>query len=265
LSDDHAHDLYQDREGVLWIGTDEGLNLYDPRQTQFAHYRHDPGNPNTLSDNTVWRIDGDDTGILWIGAGLTLNRLVLRPPGSAEGFEPANGRVTRYSLESSLAQMIDPQTKVVYSDPDGFVWVGFGSILGRFNVERASFTAYDLQNTQPPNAPPMDIASIYDDGEGILWIGATRGGLVRFDKQSETFQVQSEPPEEPRGTPDPRFFIGHDFSTIYGDRAGNIWIGYTGGELSRFDPSASSGQAWEPPLLEILDLPGLEVYLQPMF
>ncbi len=71
---------------MLWIGTDEGLNLYDPRQTQFAHYRHDPGNPNKLSDNTVWGIDGDDTGILWIGAGLTLNRLVLRPPGSAEGF-----------------------------------------------------------------------------------------------------------------------------------------------------------------------------------
>jgi PAS domain S-box-containing protein len=241
LSHDQVFDLYQDRAGVLWIGTEEGLNLYDPRQSQFAHYRHDLQNPNSLADGAVWGIAGDEGGgatsgdSVWIGTGLTLNRLDL-----------VHGQVTRYALETDESSPQSTTTGAIYCDPAGFVWAGKGAML--YHLDRASgeITAYNLQTTQPPGSPPMETSAFYYDGASVLWIGLLRGGIVRFDLQNGTFQPYLEPPPESRGEADPRFLLNQEVTTIYGDRAGNIWIGYATGQLSRLDPNAETFQHYVP-------------------
>ena len=46
LSDDEITALYQDREGVLWIGTGGGgLDRLDQENERFVHYQHDPDDP----------------------------------------------------------------------------------------------------------------------------------------------------------------------------------------------------------------------------
>ncbi len=57
VADSLAHDqigaLHLDRSGRLWVGTWGGLDLYDAERQAFVHYRHDPDDPSSLSDNRV--------------------------------------------------------------------------------------------------------------------------------------------------------------------------------------------------------------------
>ena len=58
----------QDRDGVLWIGTENGgLERLDEENERFIHYQHNPSDLNSLSSNAVSAIYEDDEGMLWIG------------------------------------------------------------------------------------------------------------------------------------------------------------------------------------------------------
>ena len=52
----------------MWVGTyNGGLNKFDRRTEKFYHYRHDPSNPKSISDDRILSITEDESGILWIG------------------------------------------------------------------------------------------------------------------------------------------------------------------------------------------------------
>jgi GGDEF domain-containing protein len=59
LISDSINSILQDRSGMLWIGTQEGLDRLDPRRGEFVHFRHDDENPASLNDNIVERVKKD--------------------------------------------------------------------------------------------------------------------------------------------------------------------------------------------------------------
>lgn len=72
LSANSVHALLRDREGFLWIGTQNGLNRYDgEKYTLFSHH---PDDSTTLSDNFVVSLAEDSFGNIWIGTRHGLNR-----------------------------------------------------------------------------------------------------------------------------------------------------------------------------------------------
>ena len=56
--------IIQDKEGFLWIGTEEGLNRYDG--FSFKVYKHKIGDDNSLSHNYIWSLCEDKEGKIWI-------------------------------------------------------------------------------------------------------------------------------------------------------------------------------------------------------
>src|SRR5271155_1293453 len=55
--------IAQDRYGFLWFGTSDGL--YRSDGYNLKSYRHESGNPNSLSDDTILAVCRDRAGILW--------------------------------------------------------------------------------------------------------------------------------------------------------------------------------------------------------
>lgn len=51
LSSSLINKIYQDRNGMIWIATEDGLNRYDG--AKFITYKHDPENEYSLC-NTTW-------------------------------------------------------------------------------------------------------------------------------------------------------------------------------------------------------------------
>ena len=60
LSQFSVNSLYVDEQGVLWIGTREGLNRYNG--SDIKTFKLQKNNPNSLFCNTVLRITGDQYG-----------------------------------------------------------------------------------------------------------------------------------------------------------------------------------------------------------
>ena len=51
LSQSSVYSILQDGEGSMWFGTEDGLNRYDGYS--FRIFRHEPDNPDSLSDNWI--------------------------------------------------------------------------------------------------------------------------------------------------------------------------------------------------------------------
>lgn len=94
--------IYEDRAGTLWFGTrSNGLvkriashEAHPPGPAdKFIQYKHDAGNPQSISSNNILNILEDSRGNLWVGTNKGLNKLVVdkgvpRYPGS--GYKPEN-------------------------------------------------------------------------------------------------------------------------------------------------------------------------------
>ena len=75
LSIDIVLAIFEDRAGILWLGTLEGLNRFDPKTEQFTVYRPDPRKPGTLGNRKVNAILEDRHGTLWVGTQRGLNQM----------------------------------------------------------------------------------------------------------------------------------------------------------------------------------------------
>ena len=56
--------IFQDSYGLIWIPTEDGLNVYDGYKIKI--YKNIPGNPKSILDNSVWCIDEDKNRNIWI-------------------------------------------------------------------------------------------------------------------------------------------------------------------------------------------------------
>ena len=67
LAGNMVTDMIKGRDGFYWIGTSEGLSRFDPQSQTFRSYQRKIGTKNTLSDNSIWSIYQDTSGIIWLG------------------------------------------------------------------------------------------------------------------------------------------------------------------------------------------------------
>ena len=60
LTNNSAHwlpcNIAEDKEGLIWIGTIDGLNSYNKRTGKFTQYKYNQNNPNSISNNSVWTV-----------------------------------------------------------------------------------------------------------------------------------------------------------------------------------------------------------------
>lgn len=62
LSNDTIRVVWEDKKGILWLGTDGGLNRFDPVNETFSVYAEEDG----LANNVVYGILEDEEGYLWL-------------------------------------------------------------------------------------------------------------------------------------------------------------------------------------------------------
>lgn len=88
LSQNTVRELYQDSKGMIWIGTEDGLNRYNGTYNEI--FRHQSGDKNSLTSNTVYDIVEDSLQNIWVA---TLQGI--------DKWERANNRFIHFSPMSS--------------------------------------------------------------------------------------------------------------------------------------------------------------------
>ena len=238
LSQFSVNSLYIDENGVLWIGTREGLNRYDGEDIQT--YKLQKNDPYSLFCNTVLRMAGNRNGKIYL----------LCTEGVAE-FNLATQRFTTllqgnvHSIYYKEALFIGKQNEIYrYNEQTGNFDLYYqlpGKSLeiccmhldkGQMWIGTTTDGAYRLQLDKNELTHPIlkgNITSIYQDSEGELWIGSWEEGLhhVKTDGTIEIFEYDAKNP----------YSISSNFvRACCEDNLGNIWIGTFNG-LNRYDKS----------------------------
>ena len=60
LSNDNVIALFQDSLGLIWIGTEKGLNKFDPKTQKFESFFSNSGDSNSISSDMVWAFFEDE-------------------------------------------------------------------------------------------------------------------------------------------------------------------------------------------------------------
>lgn len=177
LSDDRVYALVEDHSGVLWIGTETGLDAFDNRTGTFVHYKHDGMNPHSLSANFVRAICEDGAGILWVGT----------EGGGLNSFDKASGRFSHYRYARTDPRTIsnDEVTCIFESSPHT-LWVGTVDGLNKFNTCTGEFTRFKPDPFDPTSLLNEYLRSIRRDKSGVIWIVTDRG-LAKIVPREEQF------------------------------------------------------------------------------
>ena len=224
--------VYQDRGGVLWVGTENaGLNILNFRQQQFVHYRHRPADPDSLSPGRVKAIHQDPDGVLWVGLF----------PRALDRLDRKTGQIIHYLPGEGDENTLGAGTNVnsIYRDPAGYLWVGGGgSGLVRFDERTGRFKRYRHDPRDPRSLISNNVYTIYGDRSGQMWVGL-EGGISRFDPATDGFVNYRPVPENPAS-------LANTVWVIYQDRSGALWAGTWGGVLIRFDDKAKTFVSYAP-------------------
>ncbi|MDJ0839800.1 MAG: two-component regulator propeller domain-containing protein [Acidobacteriota bacterium] len=200
--------LAQDRDGFLWIGTYEGLYRYDGNS--FTHYKNNPDDPNSLSDDAVYTILPNDDGTIWVGTS----------SGGLNQLDPNTGYCLVFRRQSADAGLGSDKIRVLLRDSKGRLWIGTTDGLNMMDPIWARFSHYK-HDTQDPNSLPSDIINGLVEGpNGLIWVGTTKG-LAVLDP--ETADCRRLPEATPKG---PSNRVIRDLEKDDQDR---IWVATEGG------------------------------------
>lgn len=159
-----AESFAQDKTGMIWIGTQDGLVRWDGYRSRV--FRHDPRDPLSLPGNFVTGLTVGDDGALFIA---TSTGVIVRFDPVEEHFMPlpAVGTATGYI------------TNAFITDGKQGLWVGNSGGLSHFNAQTGQWEAAAL----PSGDKVWSLLLAHD---GILWVG-TEQGLLRYNPATASF------------------------------------------------------------------------------
>lgn len=105
LSQNSVTSILRSTDGMLWVGTQDGLNRFDGYS--FTHYRHDADDSLSISDQFITAIHEDKQGNIWIGTRHGINRLIKKNGGFIRIYPDEKSRDKIQSQTLSIANQGD--------------------------------------------------------------------------------------------------------------------------------------------------------------
>lgn len=232
ISGDVIFALAIDYDNMLWIGTENGLDKFNPATEVVTHYKHAPMDCTSISSNQIETIYVDHQNTIWLGT---------RDAG-VNRFNRRTNNFTRFlHYPENPRSLSHNYVEAIFEDSYGNFWFGTGG--GGLNLlphnARNSNENNFLKFRHEPNVNSLShdhVCTISQDSSGYLWIGTTGGGLNRLEliEQSpgnyDTHFICFLPDENPQSLNHPSVW------SILIDRQQRIWLGTFGGGLNLFDP-----------------------------
>jgi signal transduction histidine kinase/CheY-like chemotaxis protein/ligand-binding sensor domain-containing protein len=290
LSQINVSAIIQDHRGLMWIGTRDGLNLYDGYT--FTIFNHNIADTSTISNGQIADLLEDKDGNIWIAtlnglnkyitkrgvfvhymhdsrnpssiSGNALNKLAMDSYGNLwigtekNGLNALNlktGKFTHYlHTDGNKSSLSNDNVNTVFEDINHNLWVGTSAGLDLFNRRKGTFSAC---HPDPKNAASIsgdDISCIFQDDRHRLWIGTQSHGLNYFDPAAGTFKAYRHSDNDGSSLSSDAIY------SIASDEKGNLWLGTENGGVSVLDPASGRSTSYQHDDIDKNSLEGNTLY-----
>ncbi len=233
FTDGRIRDLFVDRSGNLWFGSEKGLHLLKDTVSVKVFSKEDE-----LPSENIYSVIQDRTGTIWFGA---WDSSLVRYQGGKFSTEPfdlvsalfedrdsrlwvGNTGIQYREGNKWLVPPNDPlglplpgiEINTITQDRSGHIWYG-GAGVGIARYDGASGKRFTTAEGLPSNS----VTSFLQKADGTIWVGTT-SGLARLDGDRFTSFTTAHG------------LGGNYIRSLYEDRSGTLWIGGYDSGITRF-------------------------------
>lgn len=267
LSHNKVRVLMIDKDDVLWVGTENGLNKFNAKDGTFKHYFNRNNDRFSLADNRIREMFQDQDGVLWFGTEVGLSEMTADDTFIQyvrDADEPATstfprritcatqdrGGVLYFSDATSYLYRVTPGRRAfnphiatshitegtaMTNGKNGTVWLGtVGQGVIKYDFENRRVTQYPIvgEPGSPDSVTLQEwILAVHEDQrerKTVLWIGGQGIGLIRFEPNTGEFEQFLYKEDQLEGP------TSNSIQDIAQSKDGTIWMATFGGGLNKY-------------------------------
>jgi len=202
--------IVQAKDGMIWIGHGQGVQVLDPRTNKFIRHFVDFF-PNKKERFNVTFISEDSKSNMWFS---TYQGLF--------SYDRKGDSIINWWNRIPSLQKIYPLN--IREDAEGYIWFSSGKGLGRIDPLKSELILYTNANRKNKKLPDDEHGSLYIDRSQHIWVSGV-GYVAKLDKHGEILDLYNDK-------------TGYTASAVYGlaeDPYGFLWLA-TDNKLHRLDP-----------------------------
>lgn len=196
LTENTITDLFQDSDGYIWIGTNNGLFKYDGYRCKV--YRNRPDSTNTLGDNTISCIEEDSQQNIWIITEHHVHKI-----------DRQSQQIHKYNTENTRFMHYCKQRQ------NGELWFVGEKELFIYDPKQDSLIRQPSLSPLPFNS---NVCDMEEDSAGNLYIASKSSGMIIIDSDRQLRHHYKHIPYDETSLP------GGELSDLYIDSHNRIWI-----------------------------------------
>jgi ligand-binding sensor domain-containing protein/signal transduction histidine kinase len=201
--------LFSSSQGLLWVGTENGLYLRDQTGQMVALALDD--SPQTV----INALCEDREGHLWVA---TYGKGLFRVSGKAPTFH-----IDSFPhREGDARSLSHADVRSLLQDKSGVLWIGTRrGGLNKLNLNHSGFSL--VRRDAKSGLTHQEVSALLETSKGDLWVGTIGGGLNFFPQRtSPALAIDLDPHKEE---------INRNRVNVLLENGEEIWIGTEGGGL----------------------------------
>lgn len=204
LSQSSVLNMLQDSHGFIWLGTRDGLNLFNGYE--FTIFRNIAGDTTSLSGNLINSLAEDHEGNIWVATDRGLSC-----------YQRSSG---------NFKTILEAEFRTLTVDVSGTLWAGAQDGLHYFDNSHKTLEKFK----EPiPQVSTHAITSLFVDADNNVWVGTARHGLFQIAADRKNVIAHEQLFTNTKNT-----FGSNRIEAIIRDAQQNLWIGTYGNGLFRF-------------------------------
>lgn len=178
------YSIYIDHQQNIWLGTNQGVALFNQRTEDFIVYKHDSANPNSLIADHIYDIKEMNDGTLWIGSdigGISILDLY--------NFGPVNPGIVKFTNITAAGKSNDLSSGNIRSllqDSFGNIWIGnYSSGIDFISYMPSRFLTLPYTMPKANHYKHKPVWGIYADKDNQVWVGSENEVVMFKDNRKQ--------------------------------------------------------------------------------